>query len=707
MSQNSAPKENLLAREKSPYLLQHASNPVDWHPWGPETLARAQKEDKPLLVSIGYATCHWCHVMERESFSDPELARYLNAHFVPIKVDREERPDVDRFFMDALLALGQSGGWPLNMFATPQGEPITGGTYFPPHDAHGRRSFLAVLQTIGQAWQDNRQQVLENAQLLTEHLRQHNTHRSGPLGDWDQQPEEHAFAQYLKAFDHQHGGFRFQEPQKFPPCMAMLLLLRYHRRCGASEALDMVTHTLRHMLSGGIYDHLGGGLCRYSTDRSWNTPHFEKMLYDNALLVQVLLETSQVSGRPYFRAYAEDVLTYALNDLRTAEGTFASAEDADSEGEEGRFYTWTTPELEAHLPPELATAARTYWGLDTGVQVDGRSILHCPRSLSVVAAELEISLPILQERLAEARERLLHLRTQRPRPLCDDKTLTSWNALMISALARAAIVCADSPHAEQYLQAATQAAEFIFTHLRNAEGRLLRRYRQGEARFAAYLVDHAQLGCACLDLYEVQGERRWFRRARWLAECIEKYFRQDEGPYLDVGRDAEQLTVASAKGDDAAEPSGNSATALLMLRLHAYGVRGSQDADYQANALRIFGSYRGLLAKASISFPAMLQALHFHLAPPLEIALVGDPQEQGTQRLLSVLRERYLPQLVLAQAAPHEVEAAAEDIPLLAERTLLNGKPTAYLCQNGVCQLPVTEPEALRSLIDSATSAGR
>jgi hypothetical protein len=689
MTTSSTPRfTNLLIHEKSPYLLQHAHNPVNWHPWGPEAFAKARAEDKLVLVSIGYATCHWCHVMERESFEDEEIARFLNEHFIAIKVDREERPDVDKIYMDALHAMGQQGGWPLNMFATPDGRPVAGGTYFPPEERYGRKSFREVLQILATAWKEQRQDVFSNAEALTAHLRQQAEVRGAVHREWNRAPIEAAVALYKRAYDRKDGGFALQPQNKFPPSMGLMLLLRQHARSGDAQALEMVEHTLRRMVSGGIYDQLGGGLARYSTDYQWTVPHFEKMLYDNALFAQALTEAWLVTGKDFYRAYAEDVLEYIRRDMTGPQGAFYSAEDADSEGEEGKFYVWRPAEVAALLEPEDARAAIAYWDITPAGNFEhGATILTVPRPLAEVAARLGMGQDELAERLQRAREVLFQARGKRPRPLRDDKVLASWNALAISAFARAGRAFGEPGDVAM----AERAARFILTQLRDGGGRLLRRWREGEARFKAYLADYAQLAVACLDLYEATGRLEWFDHALALMREVNRLFRNPEGPYFDTGGDAEPLLARTSEGYDGVEPSGNSAAALAFLRLHAYGVREGFDVD----ALRIFSGFAQYLHQAGVSFSAMLAALHFHLAPPREIVIVGDPAAPETQALLAVTHRRYLPDAVLAFAAPGDVAEAARHIPLLEGRQAIGGKATAYVCRDMACQLPVHTPDEL------------
>jgi uncharacterized protein YyaL (SSP411 family) len=696
MSQTSAASRhtNRLIREKSPYLLQHAHNPVDWYAWGEEAFAKARAEDKMVLVSIGYATCHWCHVMERECFENEEIAAFLNKHFVAIKVDREERPDVDKIYMDALLAMGQQGGWPLNVFTTPDGRPVAGGTYFPPMDAHGRRGFPSVLEILNQAWHQQREDVFRNAEAVTAHLQQQSGLTSPTGVVWDKRPVEAAVALYKRTYDRNEGGFTLQPQHKFPPSMGLMLLLRHHAETGDAEALGIVEHTLKAMLVGGIYDQLGGGLCRYSTDYGWVVPHFEKMLYDNALLVQALTEAYLVTGKPFFRAYAEDTIAYVRRDLGAPDGAFYSAEDADSEGEEGRFYVWTPREVASLLSEEDARAAMAYWGITPmGNFEHARTILTSTRPIAAVAVGLGVSEAALADSLQRAREVLFEARSKRTRPLRDDKILASWNGLMISALARAGRAFAEP----DLIHAAEQAARFILTRLRDESGRLMRRWREGEARFKAYLVDHGQMANACLDLFETSYDPSWFDEALRLMREVNRLFRNDNGPYYDAGCDAEPLIARTMEGYDGVEPSGNSSAALAFLRLHALGVR----EGFEQDALRIVAGYASHLSQAGVSFSAMLNALSFHLAPPKEVAIVGDAKADETQAMLKVLRQRFLPDTVVAFAEPGTVADLGARIPLLASRQAVGNRATAYVCRNMTCQLPVHTPQELTALLDS------
>lgn len=696
---------NRLIHEKSPYLLQHAYNPVDWHPWGEEAFRAAHETDRMLLVSIGYATCHWCHVMERESFTDAQLAAYLNTHFVPVKVDREERPEVDRVYMEALQALGEPGGWPLNMFATPDGRPVFGGTYFPPQERYGRKSFRQVLEALARAWREQREDVFRNAEALTEHLRSQHVLSSSSAESWTRAPIEQVCAQYTRLYDAQYGGFRLQPQNKFPPSMGLMLLLREHVRTKDAQLLQMVEGTVKGILAGGIYDQLGGGMSRYSTDERWLVPHFEKMLYDNALFVQLLSEMHLAAGKTLYRSYAEDVLDYVLREMRTEEGAFHAAEDADSEGGEGRYYLWTPQEVRTHLPTHLARCALAYWQITPEGNFEGRNVLHTPETLSQVAQGLELSPADLAQHLQEARTQLLAVRAQREKPFRDDKILSCWNALMVSALARAgcawdAEASENELRSQEFIAAAEACAEFLWTRLRDAKGRLLRRYRENEARFAASLSDYALFGLACLDCYQASFRLEWFQRACTLALDIERLFQNPTGPYYDTGADTETFITRSMDGHDGVEPSGNSAAAMLFLRLAAYGV---QEQRFTENALRIFGGFHRHLREGGLGMPCMLCALDFHLGPVRQIAIVGAAEDPATRALLRVVRKRFLPASVIAQANPEDLPTAAEQVPLLRERTLQQGRPTAYVCESMACRLPVHDAQALQALLESGS----
>ena len=682
---------NKLINEKSPYLLQHAHNPVNWYPWGQEAFEKAKSEDKLLLVSIGYATCHWCHVMERESFEDPELALYLNKHFVPVKVDREERPDVDKIHMDALQSLGQQGGWPLNMFLTPEGKPVTGGTYFPPKPMYGRKSFRELLENLVFIWENEREKIYSTADEITSHLQQQAVPSYNGLPELNWEVEEKAVAQFLESFDSLHGGFKQQLQNKFPPSMGLMLLLRHYDRTGNAMSLEMVEKTLQKMFSGGIYDQLGGGLSRYSTDYEWLVPHFEKMLYDNSLFVWALIETFQITKNPLYEIAVRDVLTYVERDMTSPEGAFFSAEDADSEGVEGKFYVWSKAEVLEILGTESGELACVYWDITEHGNFEKSSIPNRPHSDEDMAAQFRITPREMHIKLRTAREKLMGVRSKRIRPLLDDKVLTSWNALMISAFARASRVFNDY----DFEKIATRSADFIFNNLFDDSGRLLRRWRDGEARFPAYLCDHAQLAVACLDLYETTYDPQWFRKAAELSNEINRLFRNEDGPYYDTGNDGEVLLTRNADGYDGVEPSGNSSLAQAFLRLRAYGLA----PQYYDDAQRIFWSFAQYLEQAGASFSAMLGALHFNLSGAKEVVISGRRGEAETELLLAEVRHEYHPNIVVTFVENGGSPETEKIIPLAAGRTMVNDSATAYVCQNQTCQIPVHTVEELRKLL--------
>jgi uncharacterized protein YyaL (SSP411 family) len=654
---------NRLAAETSPYLLQHKDNPVDWYAWGEEPLARAKAEDKPMLVSIGYSACHWCHVMEHESFEDPETAAYMNDHFVSVKVDREERPDVDAIYMQAIQAMTGHGGWPLNAFVDPDGVPFFGGTYFPPESRHGMPSFRQVLEGVAEAWKTKREEISSAAPRTVDRLAAISRVRP-PEEALSPEVLQEAERNLATQFDPQHGGFG--GAPKFPPASALEFLMMR----GSPAALSIVTTTLERMAKGGIYDQVGGGFARYSVDEHWLVPHFEKMLYDNALLARSYLHAWQLTGNEDFRRVCEETLDWALREMRGPEGGFYSALDADSEGEEGKFYVWTEDELLAVLDRD-ADAMLEYWGVDRGPNFEGRSILH------VVGQEIDPAL------LAGAREKLYAVRSERVWPGLDDKRITAWNALMISALADAGAVLGR----EDYIEAARMCADFIDRDMCDADGRLLRTYKDGRASLNAYLEDHAFLVEALLLLYEATFETRRFVRASALADSIVNRYHDDEsGGFFTTSRDHEALVVRPKDFEDHPIPSGNSSAAYGLLRVNAY----TGERAYEERALEVLRLLHPAGASHPTAFGHLLQAMHFHFAPRREVALVGE----ALDALAGVVRRRYHPTIVVAGMQTDDAEAQAA-IPLLRGRTTADGKPAAYVCENFTCNLPVTGPDEL------------
>jgi uncharacterized protein YyaL (SSP411 family) len=654
---------NRLALETSPYLLQHRDNPVDWYPWGAEALARARTQDRPILLSVGYSACHWCHVMERESFEDAATADYMNEHFVCVKVDREERPDVDAIYMEAVQAMTGQGGWPMTVFLDPEGVPFYGGTYFPPDESRGMPSFRMVMEAIVDAYSGKREEIRERAAATRERL--------GAIGAVEPDPDlptdaelEQALGGLLASADREHGGFR--GAPKFPPASALELLLA--RGAGA----DVVEKTLDAMLAGGIYDQLGGGFARYSVDAVWLVPHFEKMLYDNALLAPAYLHGWQVLGHERYRRVCEETLDWMLAEMRGPEGGFYSALDADSEGEEGRFYVWHPEQIRELLGAD-ADAVLDHYGVSQRGNFEGANILH-------LAAGADAEPPA---GLDAARRTLYEARAKRVWPGLDDKRLTAWNALAISALAEASAVLGR----EDYLDAARQCAGFVLGSLRDSEGRLLRTYKDGDARLNGYLEDHAFLLEALLSLYEASFEARWFEAARELAETmIARFGDPERGGFFSTSVDHEELIARRKEIGDHPIPSGNSAAARGLLRLAAL----SGERAYEAQAVGVLR----LFAKPAIQHPEtfahLLRALDLQLAPSKEVALVG----ADVSELAAVVRAELRPHLVLAGGP----EGTAEP-PLMAGRTLADGRASAYVCRDFACELPVSESAALRALL--------
>ena len=671
---------NRLANETSPYLLQHAENPVNWYPWGEEALERARAEDKPILLSIGYAACHWCHVMERESFEDERTASVMNQHFVSIKVDREERPDLDAIYMEAVQAMTGGGGWPLTAFLTPDGKPFYAGTYFPDEDRHGLPAFRTVLSAIADAWEHRRGEAEVQSARVTEAIDRTSRLAASPEPLTDDVLLS-AFAGLRRAFDPRWGGFG--RAPKFPQPMTLELCLRMHLR-GTPDALDIVTVTLDKMAAGGMFDQVGGGFHRYSTDERWHVPHFEKMLYDNALLVRLYVHAWQVTGRDAYRRVAIDTCEYLLRELRHADGAFFSSQDADSEGVEGRFFVWAWDELVRVGGEDVATA----FGATPSGNWEGTNVLWRPLPLEGVAAEFDLDPVELGHRMEAARGALFEIRERRVRPATDDKVLAAWNGYAIAALAEAGRAF-EHP---DYVDAAVRAADFVLTRLRDGQGRLLRSWREGREGRPAFADDHAAMADACLVLYETTFDLRWFERARALADDLLRLFHdEDRGGFFQTGSDAETLVVRPKDLQDNAVPSGNSLAADVLQRLaHLTGETAYENAG--VGALRVI---RDAMAGAPSGFGHALCALDAYLSPVKEVALVGDPATEPTRALAAeVTTRRFAPNHVLAVADPQD-EESRRAVPLLQDRPQRDGSPTAYVCERFVCKLPVTEAAAL------------
>ncbi len=691
---------NRLARATSPYLLQHAHNPVDWYEWGPEALARAQAENKPIFLSIGYAACHWCHVMAHESFEDPAIAEILNRHFINIKVDREERPDLDAIYMDAVIALTRQGGWPMSVFLTPTGEPFYAGTYFPPHDRYGIPSFRRVLMAVIEAWEQRRERVLQSAAQLTAALAQSTRLRPDP-GSLSPALLDAAFDALYQAYDDEEGGFG--TAPKFPPAMTLEFLLRQHLRTGRPGPLAMATHTLRKMAAGGIYDQLGGGFHRYSTDAHWLVPHFEKMLYDNALLARAYLYAWQITGEPLFRRIVEETLDYVVREMTHPAGGFYSSQDADSEGEEGKFFLWTLDEVRAILGEPDATLISRYFGMTPagnfeghgpkGLAPWGKNILHVAHDLDTMAQEVGMDPTQLQEVIERGRRRLFAARERRVRPGRDEKVLAAWNGLMLRAFAEAGAAL-DRP---DYLAVAVRNAEFLRREMTTPRGRLYRSWKDGHAAVPAYLEDYTLVAEGLIALYQVTFDLKYLREADRLLGIVHTHFWDPEhGAAFQTADDHETLIVRRKDFFDNAEPSGNSAYAFAALRL----ARLLDKPDYVDRAVVIFRFMRQPMTVQPSGFGYLLSALDFYLRPSREIAIIGVPDAPDTMALRRAVYRRWLPDTVMAGAAPNDT-AAQEAIPLLRHRPQLEGRATAYVCRNYACNLPVTDVEALEAQLAS------
>jgi hypothetical protein len=689
MSSSSRPA-NRLASETSPYLLQHAHNPVDWYPWGPEAFDLARREDRPVLLSVGYSACHWCHVMERESFEDDAIAALMNRLFVSIKVDREERPDVDQIYMQAVQSMTGRGGWPMTVFLTPDGVPFYGGTYFPPVDRHGMPAFPRLLQSIADTYHDRRGEVLEAGRQLVESMQQSErlTRSASPLTN---DVLARAYLGLSGEYDARDGGLG-QAP-KFPQPMAWEAILRVWKRTGDARALAMLRHTLTRMARGGIYDQVGGGFHRYSVDGQWLVPHFEKMLYDNAQLASLYLHGWLATGEAEYRRVTEETLDYVLREMTHPAGGFYSAQDADSEGVEGKFFVWAPEEIRAVLADEsLARAALAYWGVDDGPNFEGHSILFVPRDPAEVAGTLGVSPDELARRIARARGLLHAHREKRVHPGLDDKVLASWNGLTLAALAEAAAALGRP----DYLAAAVRNAEFL-TSAMVRDGRLLRSWKDGQARITGYLEDHAMVGAGLLTLYEATFDRRWLDESRRLAEETRRLFWSPEREiFFDTGHDQESLVVRPRNIFDNAVPSGTSVTIEWLLRLAI--VTGEE--RHEAVALQALRPMADVMQKYPSGFGRYLSALDFHLGPVAEVALVWPAgAERAATPLLETVFRRYQPNRVVVGAAAGAPGAAG--LPLLADRGAVDGRPTAYVCRRYVCQLPVTDPDALARQLDA------
>jgi uncharacterized protein YyaL (SSP411 family) len=675
---------NQLVHETSPYLLQHIDNPVDWYPWGEEALALAKEQDKPILLSIGYAACHWCHVMAHESFEDQETADIMNRHFINIKVDREERPDLDSIYMSAVQALTGQGGWPMTVFLTPEGKPFYGGTYFPPVPRFGMPSFQQLLLSIVQTWQSRRDEIENSAGQIASHLSQA-TFTSTAEGSWDKTGLDQAYQAIGGKFDGQEGGF--SQAPKFPPSMTIEFLLRYYLEKDEPAALHMAEFTLSKMAHSGMYDQLGGGFARYSTDDKWLVPHFEKMLYDNALLSRVYLHAYQITGNSLYQRIVEETLDFVVKELRHQEGGFFSSYDADSEGEEGKFYVWQAAEIRRVLGTE-ADLFMHYYDVSEQGNWEGNNILNIKHDPQAVATQFDLQPEEMQRRLQASRQKLYDVRAERVWPGLDDKVLTAWNGLMMASFAEAGRVLGR----EDYLSVAAANAEFLYAAMRQENGRLLRTWKAGSpAKYNAYLEDYTYLADGLLALYQATFEIRWFTWAQELTKLVMIHFRdQEQGGFFDTSDDHESLLYRPKDIQDNATPSANAMAAHVLLKSSMLTGEGAfwDIAEAQINGVANF------LSRFPTAFAHWLSAAFLMHSEAQEVAIVGDLAEADTQALVNVVYETYHPHLVLAAGSP------TNEIPLMAGRTMMDGKAAAYVCRRFVCHVPVTEPDTLRQQLN-------
>jgi uncharacterized protein YyaL (SSP411 family) len=692
MTDNPERPANRLAGETSPYLLQHAHNPVAWYPWGPEAIERARAEDKPIFLSVGYSACHWCHVMERESFENDEIAALMNEHFINVKVDREERPDIDQIYMSAVQAMTGHGGWPMSVFLTPKLEPFYGGTYFPPRDGRGMPGFPRVLLSVSKAWSERRAEIEASASEMTAQLQ---SIGRAPASDGDLKVDllEKAARGLARAFEPIHGGFG-QAP-KFPHPMDLKVLLRQYARTGDSHALHIVRHTLEKMARGGIYDHIGGGFARYSTDDRWLVPHFEKMLYDNALLASVYLEAYQVTHDPDLARVARETMDYVLSRMTSPEGGFYSTEDADSEGVEGKYYVWTLAEIRATFGEARANAFSYVYDVTENGNWEGHSILNMPKPLDQAAKMVGKDLVTLRQELADDRLTLKAVREKRVPPGKDTKVLTSWNGLMIAALAEGGRILGD----ERYIDAARKAAGFILARMRGPDRLLRHSFKDEQARFNAYLDDYACLIDGFTRLFEATGEPRWIESAIELSGVmIAEFADAEQGGFYYTGRSHETLVVRQKDMYDNATPSGNAMAATALVRLGALTGR----EDLTATGRATLQSMYVIIDQAPMAAGQSLVALDFLLAPTREFAVIAGSDPNELRSVLETIAKPFLPHKVVAPATVGTAKALAPTMALLEGRTSVNDRTTTYICEHFTCTAPLVGAEELARALPTA-----
>ena len=682
---------NRLAQEKSPYLLQHANNPVDWYPWGEEAFAKAQGEDKPIFLSIGYSTCHWCHVMERESFEDQEVADLINEYFVAVKVDREERPDVDQIYMTVCQAMTGQGGWPLTIIMTPEKKPFFAGTYFPKHSKWGRPGVMDLLRAVQEKWAEDREILVASSEEITQSLQE--SRKDLPQEKLTAATTAAGYRQLQNDFDPGYGGFG--GAPKFPTPHNLLFLLRYGKRTREKMALEIVEKTLQGMRQGGMYDHLGYGFSRYSVDEKWLVPHFEKMLYDNALLTYAYLEAYQATGKKEYAQVAIDVLTYVNRDMTNEQGGFYSAEDADSEGEEGKFYVWQQQEIIDLLGPEEGKLFCDFYGVTPKGNFEHETTVlnQIGKSLKEFAQEMNRPLAEIETILEKGREKLFRARKKRIHPYKDDKILTAWNGLMIAACAKAGAVL----QRDDYKELAARAVEFIYQNLTREDGRLLARYREGEAAFLAYLDDYAFLLWGLLELYEATFNLDYLRKALALAEDMQRLFWDEEaGGYYFYGVDGEELIARPKEIYDGAMPSGNSVAAFNLFRLAA--MTGQE--KWEKLASQTLDAFAHQINKYPRAYTYFLMAVEWQLAPHGQIVLVGHGQDEKLQQMMFIVQRKFQPGTVLLWNDLDRAKEIARILPQIKEQQMVNNKATAYICENFSCLPPITGPKKLAELLN-------
>jgi uncharacterized protein YyaL (SSP411 family) len=673
---------NRLSHSTSPYLLQHANNPVDWNPWDEEALTKAKAENKPIFLSIGYAACHWCHVMAHESFEDPETAALMNEHFINIKVDREERPDLDNIYMSATQAMTGSGGWPMSVFLTPDLQPFYAGTYFPPVHRYNMPSFREVLQALANAWENEQEKALDSAQRITAHIQGLKAISKYDLA-LTQEHLDMAVKTLLDGYDWSYGGWG--DAPKFPQPMTIEFLLRRHV-AGHTEALKPAVHALDSMARGGMYDVVGGGFSRYSTDNFWRVPHFEKMLYDNALLARAYLHVWQITGEPRFKRIVNETLNFVAREMTHPNGGFYSSLDADSESQEGKFYVWTAEEIKTVLDEDYEFFQMAY-GITERGNWEGKTVLQRAVDNETLTARFQLSPDAVTDKLSECHSKLLAARAERIRPGTDDKVLTFWNGLMLATIAEASHVFENTEEGKRYYHMATRSANFLLTSLRT-DGQLRRSWRDGSVTKEVFLEDYAALILGLLELYQTDFDNRWFTAASTLADELIERFNDPEGGFYDTPIDGERLVIRPKDLQDNATPSGNALACEALLKLAAFSDNGSY-RDLAEKALKS-------VAEAAIRYPTAfarwLSAADFALGKVKQVAVLGDAQDKNFQMLIKAIRSEYRPNLVVAASTyPPDKNAPA----LLHDRPLIKDSPTAYVCEGFVCQQPVTDTNSL------------